>query len=1028
MKVHEYREMMRYLTRRPAPSNPLLEASDEGQEFAEGGRIGFKVGGGKKILDLITELNKKLKDKKNTSVVKTADEVDRPELAKEREMFDDFNKRNRKIDKSKQLPKKGEFMEDGETPDYEYYAELLNDSEDSRNFNVQGDETIEVLEDRLKQLKDEEAYMYAQYKMGKFDPEPGEINRSRLYFLRQRAEDAEMTRDFRLFGEDEFEELSSLEKRFEYLDLEDKAQNISRKMTDKETQRLKEINDSGYVDFQIEIDKINRNKKAEGGRIGFKDGGVEKFYTEQYLNPDSAYNKFKPKNPASQTGINRGKNISYENLNPQQRYFMKKAYERSLSRKKIFDLVESNEYITLDDLGERAGKKGEAKYYSNTGKDRVLGSLKSQILEGLKREPSAERRNLKTGDFAKKFLKKELNLKQVDAGQGKLTWIMKNPNEEQLKKIKDYYLRKGAKYGITSETVDLIYKLWRDPVTGYYLKKGEIVPEKIMNKRLPNLGLKPTAFYTAAHGQYRLAQILNGTEFINVDKLKIPTNKKLATNLFKAFDKFPWGTPMAIIPYEVALETITNNVGKTYFDTRNFSSMKREARRILNEAKIPVYDPRKKNSYGVNLNEIAGVKATARTGMAPYGTFVNLLEGKLNTSNYARFLQDFEEKIFELKKAVKSKKGNPNQVIEDYNTIRSTLIKNTKGLNDSNVPKLSIKSPTKIYGLERISELNKLGLNLENNFIKTGVTIDMGNARTIKEFLSNPNAKGIYQKLSGKSPNIPFVGKVFAASMLPAIIGSQYLPEALRDLGLIDRTYEQTAGIGDMPIKEISPSFAEQATTGAATAGTALGASKGLFGKFAGQIAKGAGKILGATFSLPTRLTGLDRMVMRKIGMLPEDQTIAETYDPTTTEGRIGLELEATALGAYKPIAESLSSGIKNKTAQTVARNILSLGPTAKILARAARITTPLGLASLAGEGVFYLGKKYLEEKKRRDALTPSQREQEDRETYTQTSQLAETGQFATEEDDDLDIPLLPKSNSTTKEGILNLRSDEEDD
>ena len=44
-----------------------------------------------------------------------------------------------------------------------------------------------------------------------------------------------------------------------------------------------------------------------------------------------------------------------------------------------------------------------------------------------------------------------------------------------------------------------------------------------------------------------------------------------------------------------------------------------------------------------------------------------------------------------------------------------------------------------------------------------------------------------------------------------------------------------------------------------------------------------------------------------------------------------------------------------------------------------------------------------------------------------QTSELAETGKFATEEDN-LDIPLLPKSNSKTKEGILNLRSEEEDD
>jgi hypothetical protein len=36
-------------------------------------------------------------------------------------------------------------------------------------------------------------------------------------------------------------------------------------MTGEEIQKLKEINDSGYVDFQKEIDKINRNKKAKGG-------------------------------------------------------------------------------------------------------------------------------------------------------------------------------------------------------------------------------------------------------------------------------------------------------------------------------------------------------------------------------------------------------------------------------------------------------------------------------------------------------------------------------------------------------------------------------------------------------------------------------------------------------------------------------------------------------------------------------------------------------------------------------------------
>jgi hypothetical protein len=175
-----------------------------------------------------------------------------------------------RLEKSKQLSKKGEFMEDGETPDYEYYAELLNDAEDSRGFNIQGDETIEVLEDRLKQLKDEEAYWYGQYKAGKLDPEPGEINRSRLTFLKNKSKEAEMSGDKRLITQDELEELDSLEKRFEYLDLEEKAQDVNRKLTNSEIERLKEINDSGYVDFQIEMDRINRNKKATGGRIQSK--------------------------------------------------------------------------------------------------------------------------------------------------------------------------------------------------------------------------------------------------------------------------------------------------------------------------------------------------------------------------------------------------------------------------------------------------------------------------------------------------------------------------------------------------------------------------------------------------------------------------------------------------------------------------------------------------------------------------------------------------------------------------------------
>lgn len=132
-------------------------------------------------------------------------------------------------------------------------------------------EALEV----AKRRKDELEYYYGQYRMGKLDPQPGEINRSRLDFLKRRAQEAEMSGDSRLISRDELDELDSLEKRFEYLDLEDKAQNLSRKMTDEEIQKLKEINDSGYVDFQKEMDRITRTKKAEGGLTSIINSGLD---------------------------------------------------------------------------------------------------------------------------------------------------------------------------------------------------------------------------------------------------------------------------------------------------------------------------------------------------------------------------------------------------------------------------------------------------------------------------------------------------------------------------------------------------------------------------------------------------------------------------------------------------------------------------------------------------------------------------------------------------------------------------------
>jgi soluble cytochrome b562 len=101
--------------------------------------------------------------------------------------------------KSRQLTK--EEIED--------YSEQLGDTE---TWLSEG--TVEEAEKALKRMKDQEAYYYGQYKMGKLDPAPGEQTEARMKFLQKKLEEAEMTKDRRLITPNEVEELMSLEKTF----------------------------------------------------------------------------------------------------------------------------------------------------------------------------------------------------------------------------------------------------------------------------------------------------------------------------------------------------------------------------------------------------------------------------------------------------------------------------------------------------------------------------------------------------------------------------------------------------------------------------------------------------------------------------------------------------------------------------------------------------------------------------------------------------------------------------------------------
>ena len=206
--------------------------------FAAGGRVAMVRGGVPKGLQAAMRAIMEKYGKDSIKTVEDTQEfglpyfnIDRPEKAIARDKFKNFGK-------------EGKFAEDG-TPDYDYYADLLNHSEDTVVF---GDETIEELEALAKPVREYQESMYDAYKTRKLDPEEGSVSQARLNFLRRNLEEAEMTGDRRLISQDEIEELEYLENYFrkDYLDF--KAQQTDRKMTQEEIEELKELGEKGFKD------------------------------------------------------------------------------------------------------------------------------------------------------------------------------------------------------------------------------------------------------------------------------------------------------------------------------------------------------------------------------------------------------------------------------------------------------------------------------------------------------------------------------------------------------------------------------------------------------------------------------------------------------------------------------------------------------------------------------------------------------------------------------------------------------------
>ena len=182
---------------------------DDPEKKANGGRIGYSVGAGKKGVQALLDL---VRDKFGKKAITTADKAPIPPKTLERDMFKAADKR---------LSDKREMTED-EIYDF---AEEIGGELDAYDF----DGTVGSAKRILKEHKEYMDDMYRQYRMGKLDPEPGDKSEARKIFLQNKLDEMEATGDKKLMTVDEIEELSNFDLQSEM----DVAKSLAPKMTER---------------------------------------------------------------------------------------------------------------------------------------------------------------------------------------------------------------------------------------------------------------------------------------------------------------------------------------------------------------------------------------------------------------------------------------------------------------------------------------------------------------------------------------------------------------------------------------------------------------------------------------------------------------------------------------------------------------------------------------------------------------------------------------------------------------------------
>tara|TARA_R100000008_G_scaffold61754_1_gene39045 strand:- start:189 stop:2117 length:1929 start_codon:yes stop_codon:yes gene_type:complete len=303
----------------------------------------------------------------------------------------------------------------------------------------------------------------------------------------------------------------------------------------------------------------------------------------------------------------------------------------------------------------------------------------------------------------------------------------------------------------------------------------------------------------------------------------------------------------------------------------------------------------------------------------------------------------------ELKKQMTEVNKGVKQIVKDTSgrligvTIDlDTLEPNFEGIKKKNTFTKFLGNNYKIADLGKFSdqELSKAIAKAVDAEAKRGFV-----PNDFKNILTNKNSqKAILEFAKKRAPDAikdlkfafknPFSKKAMNLLSVPGFFIAGYQgAELAKQKGIgFNKEFEQTAAVGDAPIVEKGLSTGEKIAAGSAAAG-AIGTKTG----------RNILKRLATSAFTPTGVA----LQTAGLGGL----------DLTSPAGRLSLGAELAFAPELVKASIGATKGIKNRALQKGIQQALNLGLPTRLALRAARVASPIGIATLAGEGLYQGGK-----------------------------------------------------------------------